>query len=464
MKRKYKKVKRHIKNNHKHWLYISLFGLIIITGLIVKQQFFPPVFPLFHGPHLSKALYKSGLNQGETLGAKIKRKIFRPTPTPTQKPTPTPTPQKRTLTLVPTPTPLRASSTKVATKAEQGSEGQAPTHNQYGIAAGGGLPYFNQADLDIYFSQLKELGVTWVRYDFEWGLIQKNGSTSFDWSGTDRIVQTASKYGINTLGTIAYAPAWARLSACSGEFACAPADPSAFGLFAGQIASRYASLGVHYWEIWNEQNIVVFWKPAPNVNSYVAILKSAYENIKKVDPSAIVLSGGLAIAGDEDNNIAPITFISAMYDSDTTKDFDGIAIHPYTYPALASYPASWNHWLKINAIRQLMITHGDSNKPLWLTEYGAPTGGPGSSHDTTQLDNFIYGKDFMTETAQEMMMNDVLSLFSQLQGPSGPFFWYSLKDNGSDKSTPENFFGLLRFDNSKKPAYYKFQSEILNSN
>ena len=438
MKRKHKRIRRHPKNNHKDLLFIFLFALLITSGLIIKQVFFPPVLPLFHGPHLSKALYKSGLNQGETLGTKIKRRIFG------KASIPTPPPQKPTLTLVPTPT-------------------ITVIKRQYGIAAGGVLPFMDQAQLDLYFTQLKELGVTWVRYDFEWRLIQKNSSTGFDWSGTDRVVQTARKYDINTLGTIAYAPAWARLSACSGEFACAPADPSAFGLFAGQVAARYASLGIHYWEIWNEQNTVVFWKPKPDVNSYVAILKSAYASIKKVDPTAVILSGGLAITGDEDNNIAPITFISAMYDFDTTKDFDGVAFHPYTYPATASYPASWNHWLKINAIRQLMITHQDGNKPLWITEYGAATGGPGSSHDTTQLDNFIYGKDFMTETAQEMMMNDVLSLFSQLQGPTGPFFWYSLKDNGTDKSTPENFFGLLRFDNSKKPAYYQLQSAIQNS-
>lgn len=45
----------------------------------------------------------------------------------------------------------------------------------------------------------------------------------------------------------------------------------------------------------------------------------------------------------------------------------------------------------------------------------------------------------------------------------GPFFWYSLKDSGINKDTPENFFGLLRNDWSKKPAYDVFRNAILSS-
>lgn len=457
MKRKYnKKSQRNIHNRYFKVILLITAGFFIVIGLLVKQAFSSSRYPLFHGPHLSEVLYRSGLNQAE-MALRVKTRLSNSRSTPLhqgsegQAPTPRPARSKTDLhksTSTPTPT-----STPTAS----------PVLNQAGIAAGGALPYFGQADLDIYFSQLKELGVSWVRYDFDWGVIQADGPASFDWSGTDRVVQTAIKYGISTLGIITYTPKWAQQTACAGTFACAPADPEVFGVFAGQVASRYASQGIHHWEIWNEPNYHGFWKPKPDVNSYVAMLKSAYANIKKVDSSAFVLSAGLASAGDEDNNIAPITFIRTLYESDPTKDFDGIAVHPYTYPALPSYPASWNSWQQIETIRQLMVSYGDENKPLWLTEYGAPTSGPGSSHDTTQLDNFVYGNDYLTENAQEMMMEDVLSLFSQIKGPTGPFFWYSLKDKGTSKETTENFFGLLRFDGSKKPAYYKFKSAIESS-
>jgi hypothetical protein len=220
-------------------------------------------------------------------------------------------------------------------------------------------------------------------------------------------------------------------------------------------------MGLHYWEIWNEPNIPLFWKPNPDVNSYVSILKSAYAGIKAVDPAAFVISGGLSPAADESNNIAPITFINKLYELDPTKDFDGVALHPYTYPVIASYPAMWNSWQQMNTIRQLMTTYSDSTKPIWITECGAPTGGLGTAHDTTQLD-FIYGQDFMSENAQAAIMNDALQLYSQLKGPVGPFFWYSLRDNGTSNDTPENFFGLLSFDGSKKPAYDVFRNMIIS--
>jgi hypothetical protein len=42
----------------------------------------------------------------------------------------------------------------------------------------------------------------------------------------------------------------------------------------------------------------------------------------------------------------------------------------------------------------------------------------------------------------------------------GGLFWYSYQDLGTDPSTPENFYGLRRFDGSPKPAYAAFQTAI----
>jgi polysaccharide biosynthesis protein PslG len=444
MRMKSKQIEKKQKTTKKYWILAGIIASFLLFGTAIKQIFYPPVFPVLHGPHLSVALYNSGLNEKDVLGSKTNRFTDRfrrkPTPTPIKivKPSPSPTPK-------PTPTPVPIIPTK---------------HNMYGIAAGGVLPFYTQAELDTYFSQLKNLGVTWVRYDFEWGVIQENGPGSFDWTGTDRVVQTASKYAIKTLGTIAYAPYWARLSSCKDEFACSPADPNAFGTFAGQVAVHYSPLGVHHWEIWNEPNITIFWKPAPSINSYVTILKSAYTQIKKADPSSVVLTAGLSPAGDENSNIAPITFIQALYELDPAKNFDGIALHTYSYPVVASYPASWNAWQQMSTIRQLMTSHSDNNKQLWITEYGAPTGGSGIAHTTTQL-SFTFGSDYMSEDAQSLMMQDALSEYSKITTPVGPFFIYSLRDINTSQDTPENFFGLMRYDWSKKPAYDVLHNAIV---
>jgi polysaccharide biosynthesis protein PslG len=325
---------------------------------------------------------------------------------------------------------------------------------QFGIAAGGGLTNLNDDQLNTYFQELKELGVGWIRFDIDWSIIQSDSPNSFNWSATDKVAKTAASYGIKTLGLITYTPKWARQIQCLDTEKCAPSNPTAFGTFSGIVASRYKSYGIHDWEIWNEPNYSHFWQPYTDPYRYAQILKASYQKIKKADPESIVLTGGLAATGDEDGDIAPITFVNDLYDSDTSSYFDGIAIHPYSYPALASYPAEWNKWQEIDLIHQSMILHNDDTKKIWITEFGAPTNGPGIAHNTLELNNFIYGSDYVTENAQLLILEDSLNQIAQ-KSYLGPFFWYTLKDNSTDTNTPENFFGLLRFDGSKKPAYYK---------
>ncbi len=65
---------------------------------------------------------------------------------------------------------------------------------------------------------------------------------------------------------------------------------------------------------------------------------------------------------------------------------DAVGYHPYTYPYLASYPAPWGTaWNRIDAtppsLRSVLRHYATPDLPIWLTEYGAPTGGPGASSD-----------------------------------------------------------------------------------
>lgn len=372
-------------------------------------------------------------------------------PAPTASPTSVLTPTTSSLSPTPSPMPSPTLSPVPIVKVFK---------KEVGIAASGGLPGFGQAELLEYFEDLKQLGVGWVRWDFEWSSIQWSGKDSYDWADSDRVVGLANKSGFKILGVIAYAPEWAQASDCRGGFACAPADPIAFGKFAGEVARRYSAKGVHSWEIWNEPNIVGFWRPRPSVEAYGRILKSAYIQIKRADPEAVVLTGGLAATADEGVNIAPITFIRHLYELGGGENFDGIALHPYSFPALPSFPAGWNFWQQMRVIRQLMVTNGDESKPLWITEYGAPTGGPGRSRETINLFGFDHGRDFMSEAAQARLAKDALNLYFKIKEPMGPFFWYSLKDEGLNQETPENFFGLVRFDGSRKPAYDVFKAGI----
>lgn len=334
----------------------------------------------------------------------------------------------------------------------------------FGIAAGSDLTSLSENELEIYFQQLNELGVTWIRWDFDWSEIQPNSKSTYRWTSSDLVAEIAKKNNIKSLGIITYTPRWARQRTCRNSDKCKPTDPIIFGNFAGIVADRYKSYGINHWEIWNEPNSINFFRPIPNVSSYSAMLKSAYSAIKESNPDAVVLTGGLAPTLNVGSNISPISFINILYEKGVNDYFDAIALHPYSFPVDPSYSASWNGWQQLNQIRQIMTENGENDKFVWITEFGSPTNGPGVAYDNLILDNFVHESDFVTEYRQNAIANDAIKQSANIQDWLGPFFWYSLIDRGSDKETPENFFGLLRSDGSKKPVWYIIESSINSDN
>lgn len=352
-----------------------------------------------------------------------------------------------------------ATSTASTTSTASSSSSSSGSTLSFGIAAGGSLISMSSAKLEAYFQLLKNLGVQWVRWDVDWNVVQNGGPTVYDWDGPDRVAAMAQKYNIKSLGIITYAPQWSLAGGCVEAGQCSPADPQLFSNFAGLAAARYKGM-ISYWEVWNEPNVATPEYSRPNIAQYSALLKATYSAIKKANPQAVVLSGSLAPASNNsDGDIAPVTFIQGLYANGAQNSFDAIGWHPYTYPASPDYVASWNSWQQMGTIRTYMVAQGDGAKKIWLTEYGAPTGGSGQSKNLNQL-TFIYGSDYMTETAQQQMAQKALELYQKDKAFFGPLFWYSLKDEGTDRSTPENFFGLLRYDGSKKPAYDIFRNAV----
>lgn len=321
-----------------------------------------------------------------------------------------------------------------------------------GIAAGGDLIFYSQEKLDHYFYEMKQLGVKWVRWDLDWSVIQSDNFYEFNWEGSDRVVKTAARFGIQTLGLITYAPLWAEGEVCGLEHHYPPQDPAAFASFARAVAERYRD-HITYFEIWNEPNLSGFWYPRPDPARYGELLRLSYQEIKKARPDAVIISGGLSPASATgEGEFSTYNFVEYLYQNGYHKYFDAVALHPYTYPGAPANDDPDGNWQIIYRVRDLMVSYGDSDKKIWLTEFGAPTGGRGSVKELDDY-NFTYGRDFMSENAQAESAVQAAALTFKEKSWMGPFFWYSLKDLSDDRSTPENFFGVIRFDDSRKPCH-----------
>lgn len=308
-----------------------------------------------------------------------------------------------------------------------------------GSSPGATLGGLSAVDLDRELTLARDAGMFSVRVDMDWSMIEPVRGR-FDWTTTDRVFDAIVSHGMCPLGIIGYTPRWARVPEAIDDSHSRPANPDTYAAFAKTVVQRYRDR-TNLWEIWNEPNIVGFFKPAPDVAAYSALLRAGYRAVKQMQPNSTVLSGGLAPAVNNGTDIDPTTYLSEMYRLGANQYFDAFNLHPYTYPALPNDPstADWNTAMKLWPMRDIMIAGGDSAKQIWLTEFGAPTG---------------TAPNAVTEQVQSDTVGIILDA---VLGNSwiGPAYVYSLRDAGTNAADPEQNFGLLRRDFSPKIAYGK---------
>jgi hypothetical protein len=316
----------------------------------------------------------------------------------------------------------------------------------FAVAAGGALQNEDSTTLANDLNADQSAGSRWLRTDINWAQIQANGPSSYNWTAVDAVVKGAAARGMNVLGVIVYTPTWARPSGTSATYG---PSPSAYASFASAAVQHYAALGVHTFEVWNEPNTAAFWTPAPSPSAYTAMLKAAFTAIKAADPSARVLTGGTAPATTDGTNYAPVDFLAGIYANGGQSYFDAVAHHPYCWPANPGDAQSWSAWYQMygtsTSLRSLMVAHGDGAKKIWATEFGAPTNGPAGS--------------YVSESTQASMLSQAYQLWSGYSW-AGPLFFYQGRDQSTDTSSRENFFGFLRYDNSQKPSYAAYQQAV----
>jgi polysaccharide biosynthesis protein PslG len=332
-----------------------------------------------------------------------------------------------------------------------------------GLSYGDTLPGLSRTALAQTLDDAVALGTRWIRVDLAWSDVQYQSAGSYDWSGFDRVVHAARARNLGVLPILAYTPAWARPAGCDSD-KCAPADANAFASFAAAATRRYAPQGVHSWEIWNEPNIGGFWQPAPDIAQYVGLVRAVVPAIKGTDSAATVVSGGLAPAPSSGGDISQIDYLTGFSNLGGPQLVDAIGYHPYSFPVPPAYDADWNAWAQIAAtprsFQSVLAAHGYAGKKIWITEYGAPTNGPGLGATASDYKVIATpGPDHVDEALQAQMATDSVGL-AKSSSTIVALFWYSYRDLGTGTSTIENFFGLRRYDGSPKPAYAALKQAI----
>jgi hypothetical protein len=167
-----------------------------------------------------------------------------------------------------------------------------------------------------------------------WNEIQPYAKTSYNWTKMDREVNDALSLGINSiLLTIAPpTPTWAQnTSNPYPKWMGPPKRIDDWGDFCGAVANRYKGY-VDYYQIWNEPGWDsnaqaakdgVIYLSGDCEYTYLGLLRSAYQKIKKVNPQAYVIAGslmqGLTRSGD---NFTPYDTLMKGANQDVSMKID----------------------------------------------------------------------------------------------------------------------------------------------
>jgi len=223
----------------------------------------------------------------------------------------------------------------------------------------------------------RELGATTIVQFFPWAYHEPSKGR-FNWERADRILGHANRQGLQVIARLGLVPAWARPSG--------PDQPSTlnylpaesfedFARYAAAFARRYAE-AVTALIIWNEPNLSFEWgyrqvDPA----AYARLLRVSYEQVKAANPDMQVLAGALAPTLEASGSAAGLNeldYLSAMYRQGAGDVFDALAIHTYGFrdPPAAEPDRARLNLRRAELLREVMIAHGDGDKPAFITEFG----------------------------------------------------------------------------------------------
>jgi hypothetical protein len=206
--------------------------------------------------------------------------------------------------------------------------------------------------------------------------------------------------------------------------------------FADFMAARVTEFPeVRYWQLWNEMDVGftdVFGAGRPEVSlfdrgrNYARMLSQAYPAIKRANPRAVVVTGGIA-SGIEEG------FLDGMFAAGAR--YDVLAIHSYGFPLAGPFRD------RGLLARRIMRAHRD-DRPLWNTEFGLESGvvAPGWPAGRADVDRY-----HLEAWQSSVQGNSRDAIYDRIYG-------HVLKQDG-DLS-----YDLVRSDGSPRPAYLWLRS------
>ncbi len=307
-------------------------------------------------------------------------------------------------------------------------------------------PRFGIVDSFVNIEEANTAGAGWTRIFIRWDVVQPGGPS--DWKPAnvpDTFLDAEIAAGREIAAVLIGTPAWAT---DSGRSSAVP-PPEYWGDFVFKIATQYKGR-IKHWIIWHQPDIT---DPAsPNhtwdgsVEDYYQLLKEAYLKIKAVDPEMQVHLAGLTYSWDRDRGnpqylVRLLDLIKADPQAvDENHFFDVVSYHLYYDP----------HQILdiLTAVQEILASYNLSHKPIWINETNAPP-----SEDFFEP---LTSPAAFSITLEEQSAFLIQAFALGLAGGAERIAFNKMRNETVHPESVEPY-GLLRGDNSRRPAFNAFQ-------
>jgi len=323
-------------------------------------------------------------------------------------------------------------------------------HCYDGVVPPFGIAMYGPIDDDAGLQEMEDAHLSWVTTFVRWSDVEPvsptNGTHTYNWSTYDTKFANAVAAGLRPIALIAGNPAWA------AEYPGGPVtDTNHLKAFLGALVERYdgdgfadapGSLRVQHWMLYpepdngDEQYALAgkgYWGHIGD--QYAEMLCVAREVMKAADPEAQIMIAGLAYDWfEEDGGPFVRHFLPDVLEAGGGACIDLFAFH--------FYPIRQHEWPTIREkaaeLRGILDAHGLSSIEMIVPELGFWSAEEVGSSEEDQANRLV------------KMLVRAMSVDLKIIN------WWAVFDAGSGALET----GLLRADDSPKPAYYAYKTVV----
>jgi len=326
-------------------------------------------------------------------------------------------------------------STSEGTAAETGSVADGPF---VGIAANT-LGY--GADVGRAQDYVRSVGVRLMREELSWYIVEPTRGAR-RWATTDRLMVAAAHRRMQMLVLLTGIPAWAARP--NGGL---PTRTAAYGAYVRDVVARYGPNG-SFWrrhptlprssapvwfELWNEPYYAPPIRSVAQADRYAALAQAGLKAGRAADPDArFLVEVDTSYAGDAQVSDDWLDELERAQPG-LLASADAVAAHPYSDREAISER-------EVGHLRSALTQRG-LKQPIWITEVGWSTCSDPGAGCVSEDEQAGRVRRFLT-TMAKLPRSDVAKVIL-----------YNMHDLGRVAADREQHFGMLRLDQSHKPAW-----------